>query len=349
MSTKEFILQQCRTYPAMQPTDLCKALYQSVFGCGHLVNDPSAAAGYIRREAAFAVPNPTAIEPLDGSFSRVSLSILSDGLSADTFAKLFAYSAVRSNGSFEELEEKLSCVSKLQSMLPFSKESWDTALTEWKAAGYPACHHSEIYRETYHPAYRLLHNDYIPFLPLFAAIDKAMEQSAPFTVAIEGGSASGKSTLAELLSKLYDCNVLHADDFFLQPHQRTEARFAEIGGNIDYERFQTEIIDPICKKEHILYRPFDCSVMSLGNWIQLPPKKLTVIEGAYSMHPHFGTPYDLTVYLKVDPILQRKRIEKRNTPEFQKRFFESWIPMEQRYFTETEIEKRCDLILEVTQ
>lgn len=46
-------------------------------------------------------------------------------------------------------------------------------------------------------------------------------------VAIEGGSASGKTTLGELLQNVYDCPVFHMDDFFLRPEQRTEARFTQ--------------------------------------------------------------------------------------------------------------------------
>ena len=51
MSTREFLLGQLARYPASRLQDLRKALYQSTFGCGHLVNDPTAAAAYLRKEA----------------------------------------------------------------------------------------------------------------------------------------------------------------------------------------------------------------------------------------------------------------------------------------------------------
>ena len=62
----------------------------------------------------------------------------------------------------------------------------------------------------------------------------------PFVIAIDGRAASGKSTLAEQLSTLLEADVIHMDDFFLQPYQRTPERLAEIGGNVDYERFAKE-------------------------------------------------------------------------------------------------------------
>ena len=65
--------------------------------------------------------------------------------------------------------------------------------------------------------------------------------------------------------------------------------------------------------------------------VAVTPKKLNIVEGTYSHHPYFGNPYDLKILLTVDEETQRKRILER--PAFlHKRFFEEWIPMENRYF-----------------
>ena len=45
--TRAFLLAHAAAYPALTLTDLFKALYQSAFGCEHLVADPSAAEAYI--------------------------------------------------------------------------------------------------------------------------------------------------------------------------------------------------------------------------------------------------------------------------------------------------------------
>ncbi len=347
MNTKEFILKQANTYPLLQPADICKLLYQSTFGCEHLVADPSAAADYIRKEAACAADSIQTIEPLDGDYSRVYLSYLKNGLSADTFAALFSLSAKQPKGDIAVLEQKLSAVLDITEKLPFSKQEWETHLFGWKQKGYPACHHSDRYRDAYHPAYRLMHNRYVRLLPLFAAIDRLCAEKAQVVIAIEGSAGAGKSTLAALLKTVYDCNVFHMDDYFLQAHQRTEARLAEIGGNVDYERFAKEILLPLSQGEAVTYRVFDCSTFTLGEYICVPKKKLNIIEGAYSMHPTLEAYYDFSVFLKIDPALQKTRIKARNTPFMQEKFFGIWIPMEQRYFAHTEIEKRCDWILEV--
>lgn len=73
------------------------------------------------------------------------------------------------------------------------------------------------------------------FLPLFLKLD-SMLQEKEVLLAIDGGSAGGKTTLGKLLEQRYACNVFHMDDFFLRPMQRTKERLAEPGGNVDRER-----------------------------------------------------------------------------------------------------------------
>lgn len=162
-------------------------------------------------------------------------------------------------------------------------------------------------------------------------IDALMEEKELVLVGIDGKCTSGKTTMAGQLAQCYDCNVFHMDDFFLRPEQRTAERFAEIGGNVDYERFLEEVLQPLKSGKAFSYRPFDCATMSLSEPICVQPKKLNIIEGTYSFHPYFAQPYDLKIMLDVDPELQRQRILER--PAFlHQKFFEHWIPMENRYF-----------------
>ena len=175
------------------------------------------------------------------------------------------------------------------------------------------------------------------FAPLFAELDRRLAGEAPVRLAIEGGSASGKTTLGKILAERYGCTVFHMDDFFLRAEQRTAARFAEPGGNVDRDR----------RGEKVFYRRFDCASMQLQNAVETAPKKLVVTEGAYSMHPDLAPYYDLSVFLDISPELQRERISRRNTPEKANRFFAEWIPMEQTYFAAFDIPAKCTLRLPI--
>lgn len=176
------------------------------------------------------------------------------------------------------------------------------------------------------------------------AIQQLLCQKETVIVAIDGNCTSGKTTLASQLAANYDCNVFHMDDFFLRPEQRTPERFAEIGGNVDYERFNEEVLLPLKSGKPFSYRPFDCSTFQLTDPVTVRPKKLNIIEGTYSLHPYFGDIYDLKILLTISPELQRYRVLQR--PAFlHKRFFEEWIPMEDKYFDGFGVQLKSDLVL----
>ncbi|MDY4490103.1 MAG: hypothetical protein SPE19_06200 [Candidatus Faecousia sp.] len=184
----------------------------------------------------------------------------------------------------------------------------------------------------------------MPVSELQSAIDRLLKRQDRVIVAIDGKCTSGKTTMASKLAQIYDCNVFHMDDFFLRPEQRTPERFAEVGGNVDYERFREEVLLPLESGKAFSYRPFDCSTFTIAPPVAVTPKKLNIIEGTYSHHPYFGNPYDLKILMTVDEETQRQRILER--PAFlHKRFFEEWIPMENRYFNVLLFSDRIDITL----
>ena len=142
--------------------------------------------------------------------------------------------------STDDFETKLDCMIDLcaKGELPFSKEEAETVVREYKSAGMNAVHHTAEFNREYAPAYRVVSNELCRYIPLFTKIDRMMAERESVTVAIEGKCTSGKTTLANYLGEVYDCNVFSMDSFFLQPHQRTEERLAQPGGNVDYERFK---------------------------------------------------------------------------------------------------------------
>ncbi len=348
---RELLPEHSRVYPRLEAEDIFKFIFQSVFGCEHLVAAENEACGYVKSEYE-AIPKnaPKRIESLGDRYSRVHLSCLNNGLTPETLTRLFALSAKKEPNGKERLEYMLSVVKELVSCgdLPLAVSEFDKKLSLWQATGYPPLHHSEVFRAEYRPAYRVISNRYADLLDVFEKIDK-LASNDRIIVAIEGGSASGKTTLAEILQEVYDCNVFHMDDFFLRPEQRTKERFSEIGGNIDRERFHDEVLTPLAKHKNVHFRRFDCSTQTLCLPITVEPKKLTVIEGVYSMHPEFSKYYDLAIFLNISPEAQAHRISIRNTPTLAKRFFSEWIPMENKYFSVTNPKARADLIINITQ
>lgn len=350
LQTKEILLAHYNTYPQAQLRDFFKFLHQSAFGCEHLLTDADMVLQRITSEAEHCTTKTTnPVEPLDGDFYRVHLCVLHDGLSARTLAKLFILSAQPVANAAENLQQKLEVFLSLceSGQLPFPTKQAQQEIKKWQEDGFCACRHSDVFRTHYQPSYRVIRKEYARLLPLLTRIDTALQNGKSIRIAIDGGAASGKTTLSKLLELIYDCTVFHMDDFFLRSEQRTPERFAEVGGNVDRERFLQEVLLPLSQNKTVQYRRFDCSTFTLQDPIPVQPKKLCITEGSYSCHTDLAPFYDLTVFLDIDSDLQKKRILERNGNPFAQRFFNEWIPMENTYFEKTEIKERCDIVIKI--
>lgn len=321
----EILTLHLSKYPEMQLSDSVKLLFQRVFGAGHMIKDENQSLIRLKEEleAVEADESREITEDIDGDFVRVHLAAVKDRLSAETLNKIFTLSANADTGGIEEFEKLLEPLKTSEENIAF--------LEKYKAMGYPAMSHSEIFREKYAPHYRIVKKKYAQFIDLFIETDECLKKKGSVSIAIDGMAASGKTTLSKIFEEVYDCNVFHADDYFLPPERKTPERLAEIGGNIDYERLKAEIIDNLHTDKPFVIRKFDCSTMTLGEKIKVERKPITLLEGVYCLHRTFGDVYDVKRILKISKDEQLRRLEKRN-PRLLERFKNEWLPMEDRYF-----------------
>lgn len=134
------------------------------------------------------------------------------------------------------------------------------------------------------------------------------------------------------------------DDFFLRPSQRTKERFLEIGGNIDYERFESEICKNVFQRKDFIYQKYNCFDCTFSN-LKVHHKKINIVEGVYSLHPLFQYIYTFKVFLEIDNETQKKRILARSGIKLFDRFVNEWIPLENLYFDKFKIKEKCDISL----
>ena len=181
---------------------------------------------------------------------------------------------------------------------------------------------------------------------IYSVIDTMILKKSDLIIGIDGRCGAGKTTLADILEEKYNATVFHTDDFYLQKHQRTEGRLLEIGGNIDYERFENEVINKLIFKENILYRPFDCEIMDFpksGECIKRY-SNISVIEGSYSLHPRFVKIYDLKIFLDITVERQQTRLFIREGADKLQEYNKKWIPKEKAYFNKFKIKENSDII-----
>jgi len=148
--------------PHMRATDVYKLLYQGVFGVGHLLGE---SARQRLRDEARALnlddqPEEQLIEVIsaDGSMLRVNLrSFLRRRLPLD---KLFSAMEESSHeeGEVGDFLEAWGVFKHLVESgdLTFEKGEIEELDRQLEGGGCPPQHHSEVYRRTYKPAYRVV-------------------------------------------------------------------------------------------------------------------------------------------------------------------------------------------------
>jgi len=167
-SIKHILLKHTGRYPLWQIEDLYKLLHQAALGSEHAVRDEAGVREWMRRELLEmgAGPDEPEVDPIshDGRVARVHLRpYIAAGKDPERLLQAFIQTANGFKGSGDTLAAYWQQAEALASagQLPFKPSDLHALLTEMKAQGFPAMHHSEIYESQYHPAYRVVCIDYL--------------------------------------------------------------------------------------------------------------------------------------------------------------------------------------------
>jgi len=157
------ILAEMKKYPALQMQDLYKLTYQAAVGNEHLMGDTAMARKYLLEELASvdSSSNEPYIEYLttDSSVARINLRPFKarNGNPELLFqAMLKTTSLIKP--SVETLRRFWSNVEFLaeEGKIPFKKKDLHTYFQTLEGQNFPAVHHSQPVKDTYHPAYRVV-------------------------------------------------------------------------------------------------------------------------------------------------------------------------------------------------
>ena len=350
MDLLDYVRSHWERHPSMNAQDSVKLLYQAVLGPQHLLSgkDLFDCTSLEQEMSNCTKQNIPLMEPVSDSLCRLHLNSVHNHLRPQTIQNITAATAQLPCGSEAQLDQELSRISQwcAQNHLTDCACHIEKFAGDFRRNGYAPVHHSNLFRRQEDPHYRLADRRWMTFMPVLEWIDEALSRSSsPVTVALDGRCASGKSTLAQMLSRIYPCNVFHMDDFFLPPHRRTPERLREPGGNVDRERFCREIMIPLRQGGSFSYGIYSCHTGKTTPSPQITPKPLNIVEGSYSLHPLMQEQYDLRFFLTCSPQVQKQRILERNGEEMLAHFIEQWIPMEETYFETFSIPSLCQKII----
>lgn len=326
-SFEEILEAHLARYPLMEPQDACKLAYQSFLGVEHLLAEDGFLARL--REEWETVRNapPQAPDAIGHGLCRFPLTgAFPPEAAAPVLARLCLLAgAARPAGDTAGFRD---CLCRLETAgLP----GMEAYLAQYRRLNSPPVHHSRRYREAYDPHYRVIRSADALFFPALVHVSGLLETDGPVIVAIDGPCGSGKSTLAGLLAEVFSCNVFHMDDFYLPLSQRESSWREGVGGNMDFRRIREELLEPAARGDGGLYRAYDCQTASLRPAVPYSPRRLTVLEGSYSLHPSLRQYYHSALFVTCPKDARIRRLRAREGEHFAA-FRDCWIPLEERYF-----------------
>jgi hypothetical protein len=151
-------------HPLAGSEDLYKFLHQAVYGPGHAIPNPEAAAAWMDRELAglgLPLEDERVCEALGGEPPLVRINLrpfVAGGGDPDLLVAEFVVSANLERGNSHRMEVVLSMAASYVQCAGHGDLSpeLEALNNELAAQGYPAIHHSEAYLEAYRPAYRVV-------------------------------------------------------------------------------------------------------------------------------------------------------------------------------------------------
>ncbi len=163
---RQLCAEMHRQYPAATLQDLYKSCYQDFFGAEHLMSDTAAARHYLHEELSeYRNTGLTGIPEREPTgfrhrFVRISLSCVTEGkMSEEELLQRFMEAASHDNALTGDWVEEWNTIERIAiQTVPAWKDSTLQAGLRQAAERHSTVRHSDTYRETYHPHYRIVPN-----------------------------------------------------------------------------------------------------------------------------------------------------------------------------------------------
>lgn len=186
-------------------------------------------------------------------------------------------------------------------------------------------------------------------LEIIRAAESAMAR--PLIIALDGRSGVGKTSIGEYFAAVERGEHIRTDDFWiggdsaywdqLSPEDRADKA-------IDWQRLRREVLEPLHRGEVATWHPFNWATGSglSPTILYANPKKLIVVDGAYSARPELRDLIDLCILVAIDNDgLRRERLVSREGLEYMQDWHGRWDLAEEYYFNHVVPRETFDLII----
>jgi uridine kinase len=155
-------------------------------------------------------------------------------------------------------------------------------------------------------------------------------------VAIDGRGGSGKSELADRLSRRLDAShVVHTDDF---------ARPNVAGW--EWERLRAQVLEPVLADRPGRYQRYDWVVDAPAEWHDVPVAGTLIVEGISSMLDELGAYWDFAVWVECPYELRLRRGVERDGEAMRPTWTDVWMPAEDAYVEAQRPDLRADVVVD---
>ena len=179
-------------------------------------------------------------------------------------------------------------------------------------------------------------------------VREQLKRDRTFLLNLMSSPGSGKTTMAAALAEQFpDSIVLHTDDFYLPPADRVPGWEQTPCANMDLARLRDEVLAPARAGKPVLYRAYSCREGAYLPVQQLAAQPLVILEGSYSHHPLLAPYEDFRVFMTCSDAEQTRRLQAREGDRYPD-FAARWIPLEEAYFIQHNIEDTADFVMDTT-
>jgi len=172
------------------------------------------------------------------------------------------------------------------------------------------------------------------------------------SVGIDGGGGAGKSTLAHgIRAHLGDDRVaiVCADDFYLplddSPQQNSDPR-QDYENYFDWRRLRAAALIALRAGLSARFQRHDWSTNKPAGWVDVPPRRIVVIEGVYSTRPELRDLLDLAIFVDTprEKRLARMLARGQNAQALHQ-WIDRWMAAEDWYMRHIAPQHSADLVV----
>lgn len=135
----------------------------------------------------------------------------------------------------------------------------------------------------------------------------------PVVIGIAGGSGSGKSYIAHLLSQQYKAKILSMDDYYIGIENMKEKNF-DIPEAIDLKLLKYHLIS-LHQRKRIKKPLYDFKTHKRKGYEWFKPSRIIILEGLFSLHESLRDKIDIGIFIDAPENTRLKRRIKRDIKE----------------------------------